>query len=137
MKDKKKIVKKETKEKGPAFVFPMSLLNPIGHFLSARLHELNKRKKEVEKDDPFKDKDRLLDNASPDSDAAEQFGHEKTNAIKHELENKIKQTKNALGRLRKGKYGLCEDCGKIIDTERLSVYPEATVCTACQAKREK
>lgn len=137
MKDKNKKAVKDESEKKDAFSFPMSLLNPIGHFLSARLHELTKRKKEIEKEDPFKNKDRLFDNASPDSDAAEQFGHEKTTAIKKELENKIKQTKKALGRLRKGKYGICEDCGEIIDTERLSVYPEATICAKCQTKREE
>lgn len=133
----KKVFKKAETKKGKAFSFPASLLKPIGHFLVSTLHVLQKRKKEIEKEDPFKDQDRLIKNASPDADAAEQFGHEKTAAIKTELERKIGQTKKALERLKKGKYGICEDCGKMIDTERLSVYPEATVCTSCQAKREK
>lgn len=117
--------------------FPMHLLNPVRNFLSSSLHILQKRKKQVERDDPFNDQDRVMDNASPDTDAAEQSGHAKTSAIKHVLERKINQTKKALARLRKGKYGICEDCGQMIDTDRLSVFPEATFCKNCQAKREK
>lgn len=133
----KKDVKKVGTKKGEPFLFPSSLLKPIGNFLSSTIHILQKRKKEIESEDPFKDTDRLINNASPDADAAEQFGHEKSAAIKTELERKIDQTRKALERLKKGKYGICEDCGKMIDTERLSVYPEATLCASCQAKREK
>lgn len=128
----KKVVGKTDK-----LVFPQTILKPISDFLSSRLSLLLKRKKEVDADDPFKDTDRLMDNASPDADAAEQFGHAKTTAIKGEIDKKIKQTKKALGRAKSGKYGICEDCGKLIDTDRLSVYPEATLCTKCAAKREK
>jgi RNA polymerase-binding transcription factor DksA len=135
MSKNKKAVNKSVNK--PAFSFPASLLAPIGNFLSARLHILQKTKKTIEKDDPFHDGARLLDNASPDADAAEQFGHAKTDAIKGELEKKIKQVQRALERLNKGKYGLCEDCGQMIDTERLSIYPEATFCAKCQTKREK
>jgi RNA polymerase-binding transcription factor DksA len=132
-------MKKKTKEnsKKTTLFFPASLLVPIGNFLSARLHTLQKRKKAIEKEDPFKDTSRLTDNASPDADAAEQFGHAKTAAIKSELDKKIKQVQRAMWRLKKGKYGICEDCGQMIDTERLSIYPEATFCAKCQAKREK
>jgi len=135
--EQKKNVKKFEAKKTPTFLFPSSLLKPIGHFLSSTIHILQKRKKDIEKEDPFKDADRLINNASPDADAAEQFGHEKSAAIKVELERKINQTKKALKRLKRGKYGICEDCGKMIDTERLSVYPEATLCASCQTKREK
>ena len=133
---------KNTKEKDvtkdkKGISFPMDLLKPVGDFLSSSLHILQKRKKQVEKDDPFKDEDRVMDNASPDTDAAEQFGHAKNSAIKVELERKIEETKKALARLKKGKYGICEDCGQLIDTDRLTVFPEATYCKKCQAKREK
>lgn len=143
MKEKGKKINQKTNKikkhsgKKVEFVFPGDLLKPVGNFLSSSLHILQKRKKQVEKDDPFKDEDRINDNASPDTDAAEQFGHAKTSAIKHELERKIEQTKRALARLKNGKYGLCEDCGKMIDTDRLTAFPEATHCTECQKKREK
>ena len=109
---------------------------PVGQFLQARLKLLERRKKVIEKDDPFKDPDRLLDNASPDTDAAEQFGHARTSAIKTELTKRIIQTRKALTRIKIGKYGLCEDCGKMIDTDRLMVMPEATLCALCGKKKE-
>lgn len=137
IKKNKKVEKKKISRKKREITFPMDLLRPVGNFLSSRLHILQKRKKQVERDDPFKDVSRILDNASPDTDAAEQFGHAKTSAIKHELEKKIVQTKKALARLRIGKYGICEDCGEMIDTDRLSAFPEATFCKKCQFKREK
>lgn len=118
-------------------LFPKKLLTPITDFLADRLAILEKRRKEIGKEDPFRDASRLIDNASPDDDAAEQFGHARTAAIREQLQKKIVQTKKALGRLKSGKYGLCEDCGKMIDTDRLTIYPEATLCASCQAKREK
>ena len=119
------------------FAFPSKLLSPMSKFLQQRIEVLRKRKNDIEKEDPFEDVSRLGDNASPDADAAEQFGHARATAIKERLEKNIKQTKHALWRLRKGKYGICEDCGKMIDTDRLGIYPEATLCAKCQAKREK
>lgn len=129
--------KKETKKKVDGVRFPKNLLTPVGHFLSAKLSLLKRRKKEIDSEDPFKDTDRLLDNASPDTDAAEQFGHARTSALKEEINRKIIQTRKALSRIKIGKYGICEDCGKMIDTDRLVVYPEATLCASCQKKREK
>lgn len=117
--------------------FPASLILPIGHFLQGRLKTLEKRKEAIEKQDPFKDITRLEENASPDSDAAEQFGHARSSAIRQQIDRRIIQTKKALTRIKIGKYGICEDCGLMIDTDRLVVYPEATLCAKCQAKREK
>ena len=127
---------KESFAKG-VITFPSKLLSPVADFLQDRLRSLERRKKEVEDDDPFKDATRLMDNASPDADAAEQFGHARTSAIKEQLDRRIIQTRKALNRIKIGKYGICEDCGRMIDTDRLMVYPEATLCAEDQAKREK
>ena len=117
--------------------FPANLLYPIGKLLSWRLSSLEKKKKSIEEEDPFKDTDRLNDNTSPDTDAAEQFGHARSTALRNELAKKIVQTKKALTSIKIGTYGICEDCGKMIDTDRLVVYPEATKCISCEEKREK
>lgn len=129
--------KKKKKKVTNPVRFPRNLLVPIGRFLQARLKGLEKRKKEIEKEDPFKDSTRIIDNASPDTDAAEQFGHARTSAIKEQLDKKIIQTRKAMARVKVGHYGICEDCGEMIDTDRLMVYPEATLCAKCQAKREE
>lgn len=117
--------------------FPKKLLSPVAGFLKGNLELLKRRRKEIDKEDPFKDASRLIDNASPDTDAAEQFGHARTSAIREQLDKKIIQTRKALSRIKVGKYGICEDCTKMIDTDRLMIYPEATLCAKCQAKREK
>jgi len=117
--------------------FPANLLQPVGKFLQERLAKLEKTKKNIEEEDPFRDPDRLSDNASPDADAAEQFGHTRVLAIKKELNRKIIQTRKALTKIRIGKYGICENCGEMIDTDRLLVYPEATLCVKCQKEKEE
>ncbi len=124
-------------KKNEAPRFPANLLVPVGHFLTAKLHTLEKRKKELSNEDPFKDTSRLLDNASPDADAAEQFGHARTSAIKTEINRKIVQVRKALTMVKIGKYGICEECGQMIDTDRLIIFPEATLCAKDARKREK
>lgn len=132
--DKKRRVNSGKKE--APVRFPSSLLKPVADFLQDRLKRLETTKKKVEKEDPFRDSDRLVDNASPDADAAEQFGHARVSAIKKEIDRKIIQTRKALTRLKIGKYGICENCGEMIDTDRLLIYPEATLCVKCQKERE-
>lgn len=135
---KKKPNRKISKKRQAADIrFPASLVHPVAHFLQERLADLQKHKKDIDKEDPFKDTGRLIDNASPDADAAEQFGHARTSAIKKELTRRIVQTRKALTMIKLGKYGICEDCGQMIDTDRLIVFPDATLCTKDAAKREK
>ena len=38
----------------------------------------------------------------------------------------------ALQQARQGRYGICEGCGNPIDSTRLEVLPEATLCITCQ-----
>lgn len=115
---------------------PAALLSRIGEFLGARLKQLERRRATISKDDPFQD-GRAESLASPDTDAAEQFGHARTEALKRELDRKIIQTRKALARVKIGSYGICEECGEMIDTDRLMIYPEATLCISCEHKRER
>ncbi len=117
--------------------FPSKLMEPVKTFLQDQLHKLEKTKKVISKEDPFKDSGRLNNNASPDTDAEEQFGHARTSALKEQIDRRIIQTKKALTMIKIGKYGICEDCGNMIDTDRLMVNPDATLCAKDQAKREK
>lgn len=128
----------KSKTRASSFIqFPARLIAPVGKFLKNKLVVLEKRKKDIEEEDPFTDTSRVIGNPSPDADAAEQFGHARTTAIKENIDRRIVQTKKALSRVKIGKYGICEDCSNMIDTDRLMVYPEATVCANCQKKREK
>ncbi|MDP3918206.1 MAG: TraR/DksA C4-type zinc finger protein [Candidatus Woesebacteria bacterium] len=118
-------------------LFPKDLLKPVGDFLMSSLKALRISKKNISSEDPFNDKSRDLKYASPDTEAEEQFGHARVSAIKEELNMKAKQIKKALERVKIGKYGICEDCGKMINTDRLAVFPEATLCIDCEKKKEK
>jgi len=125
------------KEKGTAVRFPTSLLSPVAGFLKARLKSLSRRKEAISKEDPFKDPSRVTDNAAPDTEADEQFGHARTSAISSEIGKRMIQVRKALTRIKIGKYGICEECGQMIDTDRLMIYPEATLCAKDALKREK
>lgn len=137
---KKKLVKKSKKAIGESprgvLRIPARLLAPIGNFLSGQLTSLKNRRKSLDSDDPFITgrEDSL---ASPDTNAAEQFGHARIEAVKRELDRRIIQMRKALARVNVGSYGICEECGQIIDTDRLMVFPEATLCVSCEKKREK
>lgn len=117
--------------------FPAKVVEPIRHFLSQEEKRLEKRREELVKADPFEDVRRLSDNAAADTDAAEQFGHERASAMREQIERKLIQVRKALTYIKIGKYGICEKCGKMIDTDRLMVMPEATVCIKCEKKKEK
>ncbi len=117
--------------------FPSNLLKPVGVFLRQRLASLRINRKNIVSEDPFNDTTRDLNNAAADTEAEEQFGHARVSAIKSELNAKARQIKKALNRVKKGKYGICEVCGNMIDTDRLAIYPEATKCIKCEKKAEK
>jgi len=117
--------------------FPQNLLDPVRDYLKNKLASLRLNRKKISSEDPFNDKTRDLDSAATDTEAEEQFGHARVSAIKTELNLKVKQIKKALARVEKGKYGICEDCGNMIDTDRLAVFIEATKCVKCEKKREK
>ena len=46
------------------------------------------------------------------------------------------QLRKALTMVKLGKYGICEKCGKMIDTARLTANPEATTCVKCEKESE-
>lgn len=91
----------------------------------------------MDQEDPFSDVRRISDNAAPDSEAAEQEGHERVSALQREVDRRLIQIKKALTRIKIGKYGLCEKCNQMIDTDRLMVMPEATVCVDCEKKKRE
>lgn len=116
---------------------PANLLTPVASALQQKLDDMQKRKKELGEEDPFSNKERVNDNAAPDIEADEQFGHARTSAIRSEITRGTIQIRKALTRIKLGKYGICEVCGNMIDTDRLMIYPEATLCAKDSAKKDK
>ncbi len=117
--------------------FPLNILKPVADFLKKEVQRLESRKKVLVKEDPFSDISRVTDNAAPDLDAVEQFSHARVSAIKVQTDRRLIQVKKALTRIKIGKYGICEKCGRMIDTDRLMVMPEATLCADCAKKTQE
>lgn len=115
---------------------PANLLRPIGRFLRNQLSVIERRRSEIEKDDPFSG-GRADNMAATDANAAEQFGHARVEALKHELDRRIIQLRKALTRVKLGSYGTCESCSNLIDTDRLVIFPEAALCVSCEQNKEK
>jgi len=55
--------------------------------------------------------------------------------VRHALAE-LSEVDAALARLRDGSYGECRDCGEPIAPARLSAYPTAARCVACQQAHE-
>ncbi len=49
----------------------------------------------------------------------------------------LARIERALERLREGRYGICEGCGKKIPRARLQALPYATMCVECQTRSER
>jgi DnaK suppressor protein len=126
---------KENKKETKTARLPVRFLEPIRRFLELELLKMKRTKKDLEKADPFKDETRTLEN-SEEEDLDEQIGHFDSEIKVRFLSKRIVQLRKALTRMKLGKYGICESCGKMIDTERLAINPEATTCVKCQKEKE-
>jgi len=115
--------------------FPSRLLSPIKSFLEKELINLKRTKRQLKKDDPFLDENRTIEN-SLEEDVDEQIGHFDNEIKTKFLSRQIAQFRTALTRIKIGKYGICEECGKMIDTDRLAARPEATNCIKCSKESE-
>jgi len=54
--------------------------------------------------------------------------------IEHSLEKRLKDTEEALEKIKKDKYGQCEACKKEVEAKRLEAAPEARTCLICSRK---
>lgn len=54
--------------------------------------------------------------------------YDENNAIVNTLETRYNDVKKSLDKINQGTYGLCQICGKEIDTERLEANPSANTC---------
>ena len=122
-------------EKNDNKKLPARLLESMRRFLESELLKLKRTKKEMQKTDPFADETRVNENSFED-DLDEQIGHFDSEVKVRFLTKRMVQIRKALTRMKLGKYGICESCGKMIDTERLAINPEATTCVECQKEKE-
>ncbi|KKS91341.1 MAG: hypothetical protein UV68_C0072G0007 [Candidatus Collierbacteria bacterium GW2011_GWC2_43_12] len=107
--------------------FPLSVLQPLIHYLKGEEKRLKETKKELKKEDPFLVGNRDQDN-SVDSDVAENVDHDRTSAMRRQVTRSIIEIRKTLSRIKLGKYGICANCKRMIDTDRLA---------SCETRIEK
>lgn len=117
-------------------MFPFKVTKPIKDYLEKEETKLKQRNAELEKEDPFIDTDRLMDNAAIDTEAAEEAGHERVSALRRETDKMLVRIRKTLTRIKVGKYGLCIGCKKMIDTDRLAIDPTIEYCINCAKKND-
>jgi DnaK suppressor protein len=66
------------------------------------------------------------------ADEIEEYGN--LLPVEHGLELKLKDVNEALEKIKKGTYGICEKCGKKIPVKKLLAMPETKFCLKCQPK---
>ncbi|HAI22332.1 MAG: General stress protein, DnaK suppressor DskA [Candidatus Collierbacteria bacterium GW2011_GWA2_42_17] len=116
--------------------FPTKLLKPLVAYLKGEQKKLKETKEELKKVDPFVIGNRDADN-SVDSDVAENVQHDRSFAMRLQVSKSLVAIRKTLTRIKLGKYGICSNCGKMIDTDRLAVTPTAEYCMECARKMEK
>lgn len=117
--------------------FPLNVLKKIQDHLQKERNKVHTTMQSLKSQDPFSDPDRLNDNAASDTDAKEEISHERMEALEKELKLHMAEIEETLERIKKGIYGKCQSCGKLIDTDRLAIKPTALYCVSCEQKREK
>lgn len=117
--------------------FPSELLKEIKTHIEEEKQTLIERITELQKQDPFFNPERTNDNAASDMEASEEADHDRVVAVIDELKERLSAAKDSLIRIDAGTYGFCTECNNMIDTERLSILPMATLCLSCEQKKTK
>lgn len=84
--------------------------------------------RKLQANDPFNDPDHVNDNAAVDTDIREQLGHDTIEAEIKSFEKRLELIHDALRKMDKGTYGLCEHSHEPIGFARLQLVPEAKYC---------
>lgn len=67
-----------------------------------------------------------------DENASEVEQYSDNLALEDTLEKQLKEVNDALKRMEKGNYGICENCNEEINIDRLRAYPAARTCLQCK-----
>ncbi|HEX9016150.1 MAG TPA: TraR/DksA C4-type zinc finger protein [Chloroflexota bacterium] len=72
----------------------------------------------------------------PANVGSETYEMEKNLGLLDNLRRQLEATEVAMGRLEEGTYGVCSNCGRPIDPERLEALPQAALCIDCKRQQE-
>ena len=91
--------------------------------------------KEANSDQKPEDFGADLDHGDEEANEAESFSNQLAEA--QGLKERINEIDIALNKIRAGKYGLCENCGKEIEGVVLDISPESRLCQSCKKQLAK
>jgi DnaK suppressor protein len=72
-----------------------------------------------------------------EEEATESFELERRLTLEKRLREQLAEVEHALKKFEEGTYGLCDNCGKPINPERLEALPQASLCLDCKARLAK
>lgn len=104
---------------------------------------VRKQKKILEKELKRLEEQYKLTRTFPDYGTSEDENVQEVEVIQENLglqrniKNVIKDTKEALKKIEKGKYGTCAECDGSIEDGRLKAYPAASFCVTCANEKFK
>ena len=75
--------------------------------------------------------------SSDDENAQEVEKIQENLGLQKNLKNIIRDTKYAIKKIDKNKYGICDACKGPIETGRLKAFPVASMCVTCVNKKFK
>lgn len=107
--------------------------NKIKALLLREKKKVEEELKDVSKEDPVFSDD-LAESADSGTDNWMAEAHGQAVAAKANLLSLLGKIQKSLLRIKKGSYGKCENCGKMIEANRLKAMPTATLCIACSKK---
>jgi RNA polymerase-binding transcription factor DksA len=115
---------------------PVNTVNKIRQLLLRQQKEVEQEIKALEEDDPVLSVG-LPESSEPGTDSWMAEVHGRATAARQSLQVILLNIRKSLKALRMGKYGKCENCGKMIEKERLAVMPTATLCISCSKKKAR
>ena len=73
-------------------------------------------------------------NLEEEAEEVEEYGN--LLPVENTLELELQKVNLALEKIKKGTFGICEECGKPISKARLETYPQARYCKRCAIKKK-
>lgn len=83
--------------------------------------------KQTEKPQNFGDD---VDGYEEETDEAEEIGNQL--AVGRDFKKRLDEIDVALSKIHNGTYGICEKCGREIESEILTLSPETPLCKECK-----
>ena len=112
---------------------------PLAKFkkqLSSEEEKLEEQQQKLAEENPLLEPERTHSNPEMVAEAEEEISHHRFAAVREAVVGRAAQVKQALSRMKKGKYGVCAECSQPIDPARLKADPSVTLCLDCQEKKE-